>query len=71
MEKQGGALFSQGVHDVLVKLALRGRAQRENDGCQRIHLFVLLQDLLVLRAALVVLLHPVHRESVGHLQESS
>jgi hypothetical protein len=64
MEIWGGALFPQSVHDVLVKLALRGRAQRKNDGCQRIHLLVLLQDLLVLRAALVVLLHPAHR-SIG------
>ena len=58
MLELGGALFPQGVHDVLVKLALRGGAEREDDGGERVHLLVLLQDLLILRTARVVLLHP-------------
>ena len=66
-----GALLSQGVHDIFVQLALSGGAEGKHDGCQRIHLLVLLQDLLVLRAALVVLLHPAHSHRDFHRQHRS
>ena len=52
------ALLAQQVEHGLVELALRGGAERQRNGGQRVHLLVLLQDLLVLRAAAVVLLHP-------------
>ena len=52
------SLVLQGVHDCLIQLTLRCGAERQCDGCQRIHLLVLLQNLLVLRAPAVVLLHP-------------
>ena len=62
-----GALVAQRVEHILVQLALRGRAQRERDGHQRMHLLILLQDLIVLRAALVVLLHP----ATGHMRSAA
>jgi len=63
-----GALLLQQVEHGLIEVGERRRAQRRGDGQQRKHLLVLLQDLLVLRAALVEALHPVHttQTTSGH-----
>ena len=56
MEQLDSLLF-QGVCHRLINISLRCWAQRGCDGQQRIHLLVLLQDLIILRTALVVSLH--------------
>lgn len=53
-----GALVLESVHDGLVQFPLCGRAQCQCDGCQSIHLLVFLQNLFVLCAPGVILLHP-------------
>ena len=52
------SLLSQGVDDDLINTPLGGRAKGQRERQQGIQLLVLLQDLVVLRAALVLLLDP-------------
>lgn len=53
-----GALLLQQVEYGFVEVGQRGGAQRRRHRQQRKHLLILLQDLLVLSAALVEALHP-------------
>ena len=54
----GHALFSKLVDDRFLQVLLGSGAQSEGHGQQRMHLLILLQDLIVLWRARVELLHP-------------
>lgn len=57
------SLFLEHVGHRLITVSVGSRAQGGGDGQQGIHLLVLLQDLVILGAALMVCLHPVATNS--------
>ena len=54
------SLLAQGVDDDLINTPLGSRAKGQRECQQGIQLLVLLQDLVILRAALVLLFDPAH-----------